>query len=345
MRNTILLLLLVLTLPISAQDENSALFRELTDAMCLNQRERLWMIDYMTHWSNSTLTIDGVEYLTSYNPLALVSDSLEHLRLYDEIFGEDVEEYVTVRDSWGDRPNTNDSYCCIWALDNKHLFLNGIYRQGWEKVDDAERVYINKRMEDFTGCKFVGNSMFLNTLSGTLYVKAANTESKPSDIGTNKREMDYPEYVRWVFEPVYRLTFKNGTLISREELICCDGVDFEQNDLSVEGVKIYQEVDTPPVFLNEMKAMDYIHKETNYPKECQEQGKEGLVVVRFIVNMDGSVSDIHLVKPAHPMLDAEACRVVSTMSNWKPGLKNGKVVRSYVVLPVHFKLTGSDNLN
>ena len=77
MRNTILLLLLVLTLPISAQDENSALFRELTDAMCLNQRERLWMIDYMTHWSNSTLTIDGVEYLTSYNPLALTLASIE----------------------------------------------------------------------------------------------------------------------------------------------------------------------------------------------------------------------------------------------------------------------------
>lgn len=345
MRNTILLLLLVLTLPISAQDENSALFRELTDAMCLNQRERLWMIDYMTHWSNSTLTIDGVEYLTSYNPLALVSDSLEHLSVYDGILGEDVEEAVTVRDSWGDRPDTGDSYCCTWALDNKHLFLTGIYRQGWKKVDDVERVYINKRMEDFTGCKFVGNRMFLSTLSGTLYVKAVNTESKPNDIGTYKREIDFPEYVRWLFEPLYRLTFKNGKLVSREELICCDGVDFEQGDLSVEEVIIYQEVDTLPVFLNEMKVMEYIHKETNYPKECQEQEVEGLVVVQFVVNIDGSVSDIHLVKPAHPMLDAEACRVVSTMSNWKPGLKNGKVVRSYVVLPIHFKLTGSDNLN
>lgn len=340
MRNTILLLLLILILPMSARDENSALFRELTDAVCLNQRERLWMIDYMTLWSNSILTIDGVEYLTSYNPLALVSDSLEYLLLYDGILGGGVE-YVTVEDSWGDRPNTRDSYCCTWVLDNKGLFLTGIYGQGWRKVGDAGKSYINKRMEDFTGCKFVGDRMLLNTLSGILYVKAANTVPKPNGIGIGKREMDYPEYVRWVFEPVYRLTFKNGTLVSREELICCDVVDFNQVGLSLEDVIIYQEVDTLPVFLDEMKVMEYIHKETNYPKECQEQGIEGLVIVRFVVNVDGSVSDIHLVKPAHPMLDAEACRVVSTMARWKPGTKKGKAVRSYVVLPFHFKLTSS----
>lgn len=46
-------------------------------------------------------------------------------------------------------------------------------------------------------------------------------------------------------------------------------------------------------------------------------------------------------KPAHPMLDAEVCRVVSTMSSWKPGLKNGKVVRSYVLLPIDFKLSNN----
>lgn len=75
-----------------------------------------------------------------------------------------------------------------------------------------------------------------------------------------------------------------------------------------------------------------------YPKEATEGKIQGKVFVRFIILEDGSVSDIAIFKSVHPLLDAEACRVVKAMPKWIPGLQDGKPVRVMYTMPINFIL-------
>jgi len=84
---------------------------------------------------------------------------------------------------------------------------------------------------------------------------------------------------------------------------------------------------------------EYLSKTIVYPYNARKKNIEGRVIVRFIVNEDGSISDCKVVKSAEPSLDAEALRVVSSFPRWKPGKVNGKAVKVYFNLPIVFKLT------
>lgn len=76
----------------------------------------------------------------------------------------------------------------------------------------------------------------------------------------------------------------------------------------------------------------------NYPRPYQETGMEGKVVVRFVVEKDGSISNPQVVRSAAELFDKEAIRVIKAMPSWKPGKQNGRAVRSYFTLPIAFKL-------
>ena len=85
--------------------------------------------------------------------------------------------------------------------------------------------------------------------------------------------------------------------------------------------------------------MKFICDNMKYPKEAVEKKKEGRVIVEMIVEKDGSLTDIKVVKSADPQLDDEALRVVRlTDKKWTPGKDKGKTVRSKFCLPVTFKL-------
>jgi len=70
----------------------------------------------------------------------------------------------------------------------------------------------------------------------------------------------------------------------------------------------------------------------------QEKGIQGKVFVSFVIQEDGSLTDIAIVRSVHPMLDAEAIRVVQQMPKWKPGRSDGKAVRVSFTLPINFLL-------
>lgn len=74
-----------------------------------------------------------------------------------------------------------------------------------------------------------------------------------------------------------------------------------------------------------------------YPSEVAEEGVTGKVTVSFIVEKDGSITDIKVVRGKHPALDAEAVRVVKKMPKWIPGRNNGEPVRVTYMLPIPFK--------
>ena len=84
--------------------------------------------------------------------------------------------------------------------------------------------------------------------------------------------------------------------------------------------------------------MDFMGKNVKYPVDAQEQKIEGRVVVKFVVEADGRIGDVTVVKGVHPSLDKEAVRVVKSMPKWTPGKVDGKPVACYYSLPVSFKL-------
>ena len=90
-----------------------------------------------------------------------------------------------------------------------------------------------------------------------------------------------------------------------------------------------------------MALMEFLQKNVKYPVEAQKKGVQGRVLVSFVVEKDGSLSEIKTVKSVDPLLDEEAMRVVKSMPNWTPGKQKGKAVRVKYNVPISFKLTGT----
>lgn len=84
--------------------------------------------------------------------------------------------------------------------------------------------------------------------------------------------------------------------------------------------------------------MNFLATNMKYPEEAQNKKIEGRVIVNFVVEKDGSLSDFKVVRSIDPLLDAEALRVAKLQKKWKPGYENGKPVRVQYNLPITFKL-------
>ena len=88
-----------------------------------------------------------------------------------------------------------------------------------------------------------------------------------------------------------------------------------------------------------MSLMHYLRKSIKFQTIAQETGTQGRVIVQFVVNKDGSIVDVKVVRGVDPYLDKEAIRVISTMPKWKPGTQKGEAVRVKYTVPVMFRLT------
>ena len=107
----------------------------------------------------------------------------------------------------------------------------------------------------------------------------------------------------------------------------------------VEEYKVFEVVEQMPSFPGGMGAlMQYLSKNIKYPPFAEENSIQGRVICTFVVERDGSVTDIHIAKGVDPSLDKEAIRVVSGMPKWIPGRQNGQSVRVKYTLPVTFRL-------
>ena len=116
-------------------------------------------------------------------------------------------------------------------------------------------------------------------------------------------------------------------------------VPVEVEEEEVVEQEIFQIVEEMPAFPGgEAKLMEYVAKNIKYPQIARETGIQGRVFVGFVVEPDGSVSNVKVLRGIGGGCDEEAMRVVKSMPKWKPGKQRGKAVRVSYMLPVNFKL-------
>ena len=102
---------------------------------------------------------------------------------------------------------------------------------------------------------------------------------------------------------------------------------------------IHEHVEIMPDFPGGMAAlMKYLGTNIKYPTISQEMGSAGKVIVQFVVDKDGTITNPAVVRGVDAYLDKEAIRVISSMPKWKPGVQNGKKVRVKYTVPVVFRL-------
>ena len=103
--------------------------------------------------------------------------------------------------------------------------------------------------------------------------------------------------------------------------------------------KIFGIVEQMPSFRGgHQKLLEYLSENVQYPEECEEACIQGRVIVTFVIEKDGSISDVKVAKSVDPLLDKEAVRVVSQMPKWVPGKQSGIAVRMKYTIPVTFQL-------
>ncbi|QUB47732.1 TonB family protein [Prevotella sp. oral taxon 475] len=103
--------------------------------------------------------------------------------------------------------------------------------------------------------------------------------------------------------------------------------------------KIFEVVEQMPTFPGgDAALMEFLRKNVVYPVVAQENGVQGRVVISFVVERDGSITDVKVARSVDPSLDREAARVVKSMPNWIPGKQNGSSVRVKYNVPVSFRL-------
>lgn len=123
-----------------------------------------------------------------------------------------------------------------------------------------------------------------------------------------------------------------------------EGIPFKEiaiigkNEAPNEG-KVFDIVEQMPKFPGGTEKLnEFLSTHMQYPKEAQDKGIEGRVMVAFVVNRDGSISDAKVARKVDPSLDNEALRVINSMPRWIPGQQGGKNVRVRYTLPLLFRL-------
>lgn len=113
----------------------------------------------------------------------------------------------------------------------------------------------------------------------------------------------------------------------------------KKKDNKPNSEKVFDVVEVMPSFPGGNGALfQYLANNIKYPVDAQKKVIEGRVVVTFIVEKDGDISDIRVVRSVYPSLDKESIRVIGTMPNWNPGKSKGESLRVRYNIPIAFRL-------
>ena len=167
------------------------------------------------------------------------------------------------------------------------------------------------------------------------------TTGKYPEHNTEKDTQSIIEYdvmekeLEYIYNFVYALAGTEQKLSFREDHVVARGPSYDD-------VVSYYDCDQRPVFLNSQEITPFMEKwvypNLKYPESAVRAGVQGRVMVDFIIDKEGKVTDGRVVKSVDPELDEEAVRVVSASPKWKPGRMGGRKVRTSVTVPVEFRL-------
>ena len=132
---------------------------------------------------------------------------------------------------------------------------------------------------------------------------------------------------------------KKLIILSLMALFGLTTVSAQKTVVAQKNQKVFDVVEQMPEFPGGIKALlDYLCQNVKYPADAENQKVEGRVIATFIVETDGTINNVEVVKPVFPSLDAEAIRVLSGMPKWTPGKQSGKEVRVKYTVPINFNL-------
>lgn len=153
------------------------------------------------------------------------------------------------------------------------------------------------------------------------------------------------------------ITDQNGTFAlnaSEDAIIELSGLGLRKREIAVKDIKenmkiqllpeigegaVFTVVDVMPLFPGGQDALlKYLAESVQYPVEAQNKGISGRVSCSFVINADGSIRDVEVIRGVDALLDAEAVRVIKAMPNWTPGRQRGKDVAVKYTVPVSFRL-------
>ena len=116
-------------------------------------------------------------------------------------------------------------------------------------------------------------------------------------------------------------------------------VSAQKTVVAKKNQKVFDVVEQMPEYPGGQAALfEYLSKNIEYPADAEKKKVEGKVFVTFVVDSDGKITDVSLLKKVFPSLDAEAIRVISAMPNWIPGRQKGQAVRVKYTVPIMFRL-------
>ena len=116
-------------------------------------------------------------------------------------------------------------------------------------------------------------------------------------------------------------------------------VSAQKTVVAKKNQKVFDVVEQMPEYPGGQAALiEYISNNVKYPDDAAKKKVEGKVFVTFVVDTDGKITDVSLLRKVFPSLDAEAIRVISGMPNWIPGKQKGQVVRVKYTVPIVFRL-------
>ena len=115
--------------------------------------------------------------------------------------------------------------------------------------------------------------------------------------------------------------------------------------VALQDTAVFEVVEVPPRFPGgEIELMKFISRNVKYPAEARDKHVQGRVILTFIVEKDGSISNVRVARPVDPSLDAEAIRVVQSMPKWEPAKQRGQAVRVRYTVPIQFRLQGDNSV-
>lgn len=253
----------------------------------------------------------------------------------------------------------DDTYLTMGVIDHGRIIYNwnAVLLNG-SKKNTAVKILFDRNEDEYTLYYTAKNTARTNDykepgytgidLSMIMFDAKTLTELQLTNLyNTFCKEKIEAEYVAYYFpdlskEFLYEMHLKNAALLkdipAMTQTITGSGEEAQQVNVNNNEV-VYETVDQMPAFLGGASGLiNFLSQNVHYPDLARVNNIQGRVIVRFIVEKDGSTNDCKIVNSVDPLLDKEAIRVVKSMPKWQPGMKDGKPVRVSYTIPISFKL-------